>query len=74
MAYVTGADYSATPHTGEKSSVAKRVVDTLLSSFSSKEKDIDVNSLKDWDPVKLRSFGYTDLEVDYLFAKANQSK
>ena len=74
MAYLSGADYSVKLHTEEKSSVARRVMDMLLSSFSPKAKDVDVNSLMDWDPVKLRSFGYTDQEVDYLFAKANQSK
>ncbi|MBX2806030.1 MAG: hypothetical protein KTR19_08665 [Hyphomicrobiales bacterium] len=74
MAYVIGAGYTATPQASERSSVARRIFGWVMSAVTPKSRSIDVNSLKDWTPAKLRSFGYTDLQIDYLFAKANQLK
>jgi hypothetical protein len=74
MAYLTSADYMAIPDTSEKLSLSRRILDTVASLRNSKADDFDVNALKDWTPAKLRSFGYSEVELDYLFAKANQSK
>jgi hypothetical protein len=74
MAYLTSADYTAIPDTSEKQSLSRRLLDTVASLRSSKADDLDVNALKDWAPAKLRSFGYSEVELDYLFAKANQGK
>ncbi|HKJ60839.1 MAG TPA: hypothetical protein VKA94_02430 [Hyphomicrobiales bacterium] len=74
MAYVSSAEFFASPRSSEKSGVSRRIFDALFSSRSANADNVDVNALKDWDPAKLRSFGYTDVEIDYLFAKANQSK
>ena len=74
MAYFSGAEFAATPHQNERPNLAKRIFGPFAFSRNAKADEVDVNALKDWDPIKLRSFGYTDVEIDYLFAKANQLK
>lgn len=74
MAYLTSADYTAIPDTSGKQSLSKRILDTVASLRNSKADEFDVNALKDWNPATLKSFGYSEVELDYLFAKANQSK
>ena len=74
MAYLTSADYSAIPASDEKQSLSRRIFDALSVLGKTRTDAVDVNALKDWNPDKLRSFGYSEVELDYLFAKANQSK
>lgn len=74
MAYLTSADYTAIPDSTEKPRLSKRIFDTLSSFRNGKNDDVDINALQDWTPAKLRSLGYSEVELDYLFAKANHGK
>lgn len=74
MAYLTSADYTAVPDSTEKQSLFKRIRDTLAAFRNDQSEELDVNALKDWTPATLRSLGYSEVELDYLFAKANHRK
>lgn len=74
MAYLSSADYSVAPRANDTSSVLRRIFDAVFSSRSVEADNVDVDALKDWNPATLRSFGYSEVEIDYLFAKAKQSR